>query len=57
MMGTHDMETYKYFKDRRNYTQDNNKVRLGLQELHTRHQGLPKTERTIHRTTKHFMVV
>ena len=43
-MGTHDMETYKYFKDRRNYTQDNNKVRLGLQELHTRHQGLPKTE-------------
>ena len=24
MMGTHDMETYKYFKDRKNYSQSNN---------------------------------
>ena len=38
MMGTHDMETYKYFKDKGNYNQNNNKVLCALtpRELDTK---------------------
>jgi len=38
MMGTHDMETYKYFKDRKNYAQNSNLVLCALtpRELDTK---------------------
>jgi len=38
MMGTHDMETYKYFKDRKNYRQTTNQVLCALtpRELDTK---------------------